>query len=307
MNVLFLEEYFSQDYLIQNLNKERRISKIFKLNSELINTEDIDIIFTRLKYFLSSKFLSTYSNLKYIVTPTTGLTHIDNKYCELKNIQIISLKDETHILSRFTGTAELALGLMIALNLNLTKVINSTIKGEWERNNFMSFQLNEKTLGIVGFGRLGEMISNYGISLGMKIITYDPKKNINKKNIKQVSFDYLLSNSDFISIHANYIKDENHYLIGEREIDLIKRSAIFINTARGELVDLEYLIKKLKKGEIRGIGIDTIENEYEFDKSILSLQEKFNIIFTPHIGGCKYESTIDAEKIVFKLFLEKIK
>ena len=306
MNVLFLEKYFSQEYIEEVLLKKKEIENIYiKKNINFLKS-DIQIIFTRLQFSLNKKMLSKYKNLKFIVTPTTGLTHIDQLYCNYKNIRIISLKNKTNQLTKFSGTAELALGLIINLNLYFKSILNSTLNKEWDRNKFMSYQLLDKTLGIVGYGRLGKMLSQYGLSLGMKIISYDPKKIINEKHIKQVELNYLLKNSDFISIHANYLENENYHLIGKKEIDLLKKEVILINTARGELVDLNYLIQKLKDGKIRGLGIDTIEDEYKFDRDILELQKNFNIIFTPHIGGCKYESTMEAEKIVLKLLLDNI-
>ena len=306
MNVLFLEKYFSQEYIEEVLLKKKEIENIYIKKNINFLKNDIQIIFTRLQFSLNKKMLSKYKNLKFIVTPTTGLTHIDQLYCNYKNIRIISLKNKTNQLTKFSGTAELALGLIINLNLYFKSILNSTLNKEWDRNKFMSYQLLDKTLGIVGYGRLGKMLSQYGLSLGMKIISYDPKKIINEKHIKQVELNYLLKNSDFISIHANYLENENYHLIGKKEIDLLKKEVILINTARGELVDLNYLIQKLKDGKIRGLGIDTIEDEYKFDRDILELQKNFNIIFTPHIGGCKYESTMEAEKIVLKLLLDNI-
>ena len=276
MNVLFLEKYFSQKYLEENLLQKKEIKKIYNEKTKNFSENDINIIFTRLNFSLNKEILTKYKNLKFIVTPTTGLTHIDQVYFNLKNIKIISQKNKTNELSKFTGTAELALGLMINLNLYFNHIINSTSKGEWDRNKFMSYQLLHKTLGIIGFGRLGKILSKYGRSLGMKIISYDPQKIITDKNIRQVELNYLLKNSDYISIHASYLENENYHLIGRKEIDLIKNNAIIINTARGELLDLNYLIQKLKDGKIRGIGIDTIENEYNFNKEILKLQK--NII-----------------------------
>lgn len=305
MNILFLEEFYCQKDLIKILKEEKQILEVY-YDSDIKSKLEVNIIFTRLKFFLDKKLLSKYPNLKFIVTPTTGLTHIDIEYCDFKNIRIISLKNKTKILNKFTGTAELALGLMIALNLNLNKVINSTKKGIWDRNIFMSYQLFDKNLGIIGFGRLGKMLSNYCQSLGMKILCYDPKKIIKDKNIKQVDLNYLLQKSDFISINASYQKQDNFHLVGQTEIDLMKENAIVVNTARGELLDLKYLIKKLEQKKIRGIGIDTIENEYYIDKKILSLQQKYNIIFTPHIGGCKFESTVEAEKIVCNSLIETL-
>lgn len=303
MNVLFLEEFYLKNELIEILNKEK--FTIYEKKIKNFKKEDINIIFTRLAHDLNKKFLTPYSSLTHIVTPTTGLSHVDLDFCKKNNIRVVSLKEHTNKLKTFTGTAELALTLMLSLNLKLNEVIRSTSNGEWDRNKYMSFQLYDKTLGIIGYGRLGEILSKYAFSLGMKIVSYDPYKQISSTFVRQVELKNLLESSDYISIHASYDISRNYHLIGRNEIDLLKENCIFVNTARGELVDLKYLIEKLKSNKLRGIGFDTVEGEPYIENELLSIQKKFNIIFTPHIGGCKFETTKEAEMMVFN-FLMKI-
>ena len=307
LNILFQERFFSQESMIDEFKRNLKLEfNVYEVSSKDLIKENINVIFTRLSTTIDKNFIRNYPSLKHIVTPTTGLTHIDLDYCLRKDIKVTSLKDYTSNLEHFTGTSELALTLMLSLNLRMYEIIKSTCEGEWDRNKFMSYQLNKKTLGIIGYGRLGKILSKYAYSMGMTIIVYEPKKLISSSWVRQVDLQYLLKCSDYISIHASYSRLENYHLIDTEEIDLIKKECIFVNTARGELVNLKYLIVKLKRKEIRGIGIDTIEAEPNIDKNILSLQNEHNIIFTPHIGGCKYESTKEAERLVLNLFIDSL-
>ena len=131
-------------------------------------------IVTRLKYFIAKDFLQQFPNAKYIVTPTTGLTHIDLEYCRQQNIKIISLKGETKFLQKITATADLSFALILSLVRHIGPAFSSVIeKGKWQRDLFRGRDLNCLILGIWGFGRLGKKLSQYAKSFDMEVLAYD--------------------------------------------------------------------------------------------------------------------------------------
>ncbi len=255
------------------------------------------VIWTRLNHKISSDFLKKASKLKIIATPTTGLTHIDLKACNEKGIVILSLKGEVEFLEKITSTAELTIGLMLELIRHIGKANEDVIKKyAWDRDQFRGIQLSGKKLGIIGMGRLGKLVSRIAISFGMEIVYFDIKKINTDQNCKSCStLIELLTDSDFISLHAD-LNDLNEKMISKKEFDVMKKSAYFINTSRGELVDEIDLLNALRTKSIAGAAIDVISNENLVSKDLQNhplvnySNNNNNLIITPHIGGASYDA-----------------
>lgn len=199
----------------------------------------------------------------------------------------------------FNFVAEMALGLIFSLARNITlsdrllrrKRMTSNEKQEYqtdirwktsrndERYKLRGVEIKGKTIGIIGIGNIGNIMAEKCINLGMKVIACDPNINPKNKNIKMVSLNNLLQNSDFISIHTRRTLG----LIGLEELNMMKRSAFIINTARGAAIKEGDLIKALKDGIICGAGLDVFEKEpISSDNELLMLD---NVVLTPHLAG----------------------
>ena len=153
----------------------------------------------------------------------------------------------------------------------------------------LGFDIHGKTLGIIGAGRIGTEFALGTKGFNMKVIYFDRKKNptIEKKvNAKKVGFKKLLQSSDFISIHTPLTK-ETHHLIGKKEIGLMKKNVIIINTSRGPVINEEELTEALETRAIAGAGLDVYEKEPSITKR---LQRCNNVVLTPHIGSASYET-----------------
>lgn len=280
-----------------------KLGKVDYLNitqAELIeNIKKYDIILCGLGLNFTSNVLDGVDKLKIIATATTGLDHIDLKKAEEKKIKIVSLKEEVDFLNTITGTAELALGLMILLARNIPASHLSVLKGEWNRENFKGHSLFGKTLGIVGLGRLGKMMATYGSALGMKVVYVDPY--VDNLNWRKIDFDELLKISDYISIHT-HLNNETENMFNIDSIRLMKRNACIINTSRGKIVDEKDIIHSLQNNIIDGYATDVIDGEIFFEKNNCSdhvlvkyAQSNSRVIITPHIGGMTYESRRDTD------------
>ena len=192
--------------------------------------------------------------------------------------------------ANLTSVVELTVALIInsARKLNLS---DSHLKdGKWDRKQFVGMELSGKQLGIVGYGKAGRLLSEIMKSFGMTIAFYDPYVKEWDGPEKRLELDELLSTSDVISIHV--IKtDETENLISKEKLDLLKESAILINTSRGGVVDEDYLIELLRSNRIFGAGLDVYSEEPP--KNVDNLED-INLITTPHIGASTNEAQLKA-------------
>lgn len=277
-----------------------RIGKVTYLALEQKTFErmigDYDITVGALGLHFDKTVLEKARKLKIIVTATTGLDHIDLDFARKKKIKVLSLRGETKFLNTITGTAELAVGLMIDILRRMPHAFDSVKQYEWDKDSFRGHNLYGKTLGIVGFGRLGRWMARYGNAFGMRIQFFDPyvKKSPSKK-YKKVSFDTLLKTSDCISIHVHLSK-ETENMFSRREFALMKKDVYLINTSRGKIVDERDLLHALNKKDIAGYATDVLADELSFEKrfkgnSLVEYAKKSqNLIIVPHIGGMTHES-----------------
>lgn len=231
-------------------------------------------------------------NLFFIASPTTGLNHIDIERAAKNSVEIISLKGEVEFLEKITATAELCWGLIISLLRHIPEAAASVEAGEWDRDRFRGAELQDATLGIIGYGRLGRKIAQYAKAFDIKILINTPQE-ANDSQIEFCSLETLLQQSDIVTLQADS-RPENYHMIGAKEFELMKENAVFINTARGDLVNEDELLKALKNRTISGAALDVIEEEFNAEHSSQSLIEYAknhdNLIITPHIGGATYES-----------------
>ena len=268
---------------------------------------DADVIITRLSYAIDSDFIEKAPQLKIIVTATTGLDHIDLDLMKSRGIEVLSLKGETKFLSTITATAELTWGLLLSLIRCIPHAFNDVLNGNWNRDCFRGYELKGKTIGVIGYGRLGKMVAHYGQAFDMKVIAYDPY--VSKSNVPLVELNQLMSESDVISIHVPYTEDTKN-LLDEREFASIKKGALLINTSRGSIINDSALLSMLKNGYIGGAALDVLSGEEFFregedcwpasDPLVKYAKSNDNLILVPHIGGLTYDSAYATELFMAK-------
>ena len=190
-------------------------------------------------------------------------------------------------------TADLGWALLMATARRIPQAHYYTVSGQWKGpggKTFMGLDIGPggsnrpKVLGIIGFGRIGQTMMRRSRGFRMKVVAYDPflKETIEKtKGVEYKELDDLLKISDFITLHCPLTK-ETHHLIGSRELDLMKPTAIVINTSRGAVVDEKALVTALKKQKIAGAGLDVYEKEPKLASGLSKLE---NVVLLPHIGS----------------------
>ena len=258
------------------------LSKEQALDKEIAEAE---ILVIRSSTKLTKEIIEKGNNLKIIARCGVGIDNIDVEYAKSKNIKITN-SPSANLLS----VVELTVALIInaARKINLSD--NHLKDGKWNRKEFIGMELSGKQLGIVGYGKVGRLVSDRMKSFGMSIAFYDPYIDDWNGPENNLELDELLTSSDVISIHV--IKtEETENLISREKLALLKKSAILVNTSRGGVVDEDYLIEMLRSKQLFGAGLDVYSEEPP--KNIENFVN-INLITTPHIGASTNEAQLKA-------------
>ena len=277
-------------------------------NSDLI--KDVNVISPFIYSKIDSKVLSKAKKLKLIATRSTGFNHIDIQSAKKKNISVSNVPYYGE-----NTVAEHTFALILALSRNLHKAYVRTIRNDFSLQGLQGFDLRGKTLGVIGAGSIGMHVIKMAKGFGMKIIVHDAKPNHTLAELmefKYVNLNQLLGNSDIISLHCPY-NSSTHHLLNMNNIKLVKKGALFINTARSKIIQSEALYYAIEKGIFGGAGLDVFEGEelvkeenqmltknVEVDhleailkRNILLRME--NVIITPHMA---FDSVEAVERIM---------
>ncbi|MCK4824268.1 hydroxyacid dehydrogenase [bacterium] len=234
---------------------------------------------------ITREVIEASPKLKVIAKHRTGIDNIElGAATELKIPVLIAT------LANYESVAEHVLGLMFSLAKDIPRLDARIREGYWDKPNYRGVELFNKTLGLIGFGRIGRRVKELVAPLQMKVLVYDPileSSEIPGDVIRVEKLEELLKSSDIVSLHCP-LTDQTRHLISKNELRAMKKTAWLINTARGEVVDEEALIESLEKGEITAAGIDTFNKEPPEDINRICNAGK--IILSPHIAGITEES-----------------
>lgn len=254
---------------------------------------DAKVLLGGLAYRIDETFLQGFSSVEAICTLTTGRNHIDLKYLSARNLRIISLRDVRDQIMNVSSTAELALALILNIGRRVSQSSHTVaLDGRWSRMEFFTSELKAQTLGVIGFGRIGQMVASMAKALDLTVKAYDPYALV-PAEFRADSLEEILKESDLISLHADF---RGSFILGREEIGLCKMGAAIVNTARGELVDEEAIYEALVRGTLSGYAADVLtgENADRWDMAsdplIRLSREGGNVVLTPHIGGCTREA-----------------
>nr|WP_216475959.1 NAD(P)-dependent oxidoreductase [Caldisphaera lagunensis] len=269
----------------------------------LINVlKNYEILVFRSRLKIDKEIIDSSNKLKYLARFGVGLDNVDIDYAMKKGIKIINAPN-----SPSKSVAQLIISMILILERHLYTIIESVKKGEWPKGKILGNEVEGKTLGIIGFGRIGRETAKIAHSLGMKILAndiIDVSNDVKKFEGMQVSLDYLLRNSDIISISVP-LTPLTYHMINKDTISLIKNNSILINTARGEVIDTKALLENINK--FKGIGLDVLEQEPPKDNLFKELISHENVIVTSHIGSETYEAMDRLSEELAKNIIEEVK
>ena len=288
-----------------------------KLETVLGNVSLCDsttVLWVELNTPVNQRLLDSFPNLKFVVSPTTGITHIDLEIINAKSIKLISLQGEIDFLKSITSTSEFAWALMLAVWRKLGLALNP--QQNLERSDLVTAQIQGKSIGIIGLGRIGKRVAKYAEAFEMQIFAFDPYLSTNEVPTSVIileQLDELLRLSDVVLIASSVVESDipSYPLLSTAEFSSMKQGSILINISRGVLLDECALVPFLISGHIAGLGLDVYRSEdliysgpnCERELRLL-INQGFNVILTKHLGGASKDAYSKVvEFIVNKLYL----
>ncbi|HCL4437880.1 3-phosphoglycerate dehydrogenase [Clostridium botulinum] len=221
-------------------------------------------------------------NLKLVVRAGVGLDNVDLEYAKEKEVKVFNTPKASSV-----SVAELTLGHMLCISRFINTANVTMLQGKWEKKKYKGTEIYGKTLGLIGFGRIAREVAKRANALGMNVIYYDIAGKCEEyEEFKCCTLDYLLNNSDFISVHIPFSKDRGA-LLKEEEFNKMKDGVYIINCARGGVIEEEALLKALNNGKVTAAALDVFENEPKPKKELIN-HERVSI--TPHIGASTKEA-----------------
>jgi len=289
-----------------------------ELQDGLELAKNYDIISTFIYSKADKEILDKLPNLKMIATRSTGVDHIDSEECKKRKIVVANVPTYGS-----NTVAEYAMALILAVSKNIVEAHQAVEEDEFSPEGLTGIDLYEKTIGIVGLGKIGTNVAKMAQGFGMKIMAvekFPDEKVVKKHKVKLVNLEALLREADIVTLHVPAVK-ETYHLINRNNIKLMKAGSVLVNTSRGAVVESEAIIWALNKGILRGVGLDVVEEEDKVEsmsmimsqrptkedlQDVLSyhmLRDRDDVVFTPHNAA----NTEEAIARIIKTTIESIK
>jgi D-3-phosphoglycerate dehydrogenase len=266
------------DFEVRNCNGADRSELLAALS------KGVDAVLIRSATKMDAEAISVAKGLKVIARAGVGLDNVEIPAATAAGVMVVNAPT-----SNIVSAAELAIGLLLASARSISPAHAALKGGKWARSKYTGAELFEKTLGIVGFGRIGQLVAHRMQAFGMDVVAYDPYLQPAKAaqlNVRLVELDELLKVSDFITIHLPKTK-ETANLIGTEALKKVKPTVRIINAARGGVLDESALYEALKNGKVAGAGLDVFATEPCTDSPLFTLD---NVVATPHLGASTDEA-----------------
>ncbi len=273
----------------------RKLGEVDYLPGDLAKSlSDADVLVVRSATKATSELLGHAKTLKLVARAGVGLDNVDTAECARRGIKVANTPGAST-----DAVAELAIGMIICLLRNVQKAHFQMKNGIWDKKNLTGREVAGKTLGIIGYGRIGAAVGKRAAALGMKVLAYNPKERRDDGIAEYAdTLDGLLGRADVVSLHA-VLTPETKHVINKKSIAKMKDGVYIINAARGQLVDEQALYDACKSGKVAGAALDVYETE-PYKGRLLELD---NILFTPHLGA----STVEAQARIGKELVEIIR
>jgi D-3-phosphoglycerate dehydrogenase / 2-oxoglutarate reductase len=253
-----------------------------------------DGIIIRSRFKIDKQFIDKATNLKFIARVGAGLENIDCEYAKSKNITLIAAPE-----GNSNAVGEHTLGLLLSLFNKINQADKQVRDGKWIREGNRGFELENKTIGIIGYGNMGKSFAKKLKGFDVQVLCYDILDSVGDENAKQVTLVELQKKSDVLSLHIPYSK-LTHKMINTSFINEFSKPFWLLNTSRGKNIDTKDVVQALQLGKILGAGLDVLEYEKnsfedlfvsdEKPETLEHLLQSENVVLTPHIAGWTHES-----------------
>ncbi len=285
MKILVTEKKHLHEDSIELLKKKGFEIDFSEPDLSKAKLENYDALLIRTYTKVDKEVLDRAKKLKAVIRAGVGLDNIDVEECKKRGVRVYHSPG-----SNANAVASHTVALIFAVLRKIAKADKHVREGKWDREEFLAHELDDKTVGIVGFGAIGRLVAKKLSGFDVDFLAYDPyltKEQIEdaeeaKRRVKKLDdLHELIKKSDIITIHVPLIP-ETRYIIGEKEFKIMKPHAIIINTSRGGVVDEKALVKYLKGDKLYGAGLDVFEEEPPKNRELLELH---NVVLTPHTAS----------------------
>ena len=306
MNIYFFGLHDNEKRYIEN---EIDVDKLVFIEKSINKTDkeeykDCDLLCICTKSVITKEILDNCKNLKYIVTRSTGMDHIDLEACKERGIKVKNLKGYGA-----RSVAEFEMGMILALTRKICESKRTPERNDFRKRDLRGIDLYDKVFGIIGLGRIGGLVSNYAEAFGMNVLAYD--RNTENISLNYSSFEEIIKQADIISINIP-LNDETRHMFNKEVFDKMKDGVMIINTSRGEIIDTDALIDALESGKVAGCALDVVEGETAIKHDDRSTDENIrninnynklltmdNVLVTPH-------NAFNTDESIDRLFEETI-
>ena len=287
MKILICDNLNQQVYKeLETIGDCLDISKSASKEEDLVyHIKDCEIVVIRSATKLTKEVLDKAEQLKIIARCGVGIDNVDLDFAKSKSIFVTNSPSANLI-----SVVELTVALIISTSRKLSLADLHLKNSQWNRSEFLGYELYGKTLGVVGFGKAGRLVAERMKSFGMSIVFYDPYVTDWNGSEESLELEDLLRTADVVSIHVIKTKDTEN-LISKDKLDLLKPNSIIVNTSRGGVLDEDYLFELLESEKIFGAGLDVYSNE---PPENVERYNGLNLVTTPHIGASTNEAQLKA-------------
>lgn len=317
-NLLVMDIRFCSEMTILKL---RNHFTLFSSSARSISELRNDLLVSGASFFqcglgirIGKELLLDVDGVKCVISPTTGLDHLDIEYLQSRRIDVIHLGQVKDGIQNVFATAELTWGLLLSVSRRIVVANHHVSKGLFDREAFMGRELQGLTLGVIGYGRLGKKVSEYGKAFGMNVLITDVDdcQMVDlPQGVMAVDLDRLLVESDVVSIHLPLTVRTKNYL-DAKKIAKMKIGVILINTSRGEILDEAAISQAVESGHFYGVGVDVLSEEVSENFSpltsplVVAASKGFNVVVTPHIGGWAENAVLKTRDLVAEKLIESL-
>lgn len=258
----------------------------------------------RSKVNIDRAFIDRVLSLRCIGRVGAGMETIDVDYAESKGIRCLNSPEGNR-----DAVGEHAVGLLLALLNHIARADAEVRRGLWQREANRGYELGPLTVGIIGFGNMGQAFARRLSGFGCRVVYYDKYLQETPEGSERVSLETLQREADVVSFHVP-LTDETHHYLDKTFIDAMAKPFFLVNTSRGAVVDTEALVAGLESGKVRGAALDVLENENMQADALVALNAKLltqNVVFTPHVAGWTVESKYKLAAVLADKMIEVLK
>jgi len=301
-----LHESFEKELSAHQVETTYRID----LNKSEIAEElkGYNILVLRSKIFVDAEFIESQPQLRIIARAGSGLDNIDLEAAEKQNIICVNAAEGNRV-----AVGEQSVGMLLSLAANISSAHKEVQNGEWNREKNRGWELEGKTIGIIGFGNTGSSVASRLSGFGMNILAYDKyKTGFGNSYVEEVDYDQILQEADIISFHVPLTSLTKHW-IDSHFINSVRKNFVLLNLSRGHIMKTQDIIEALDSEKIKAFGSDVLENENLKSHNQLEIRQleslagRRNVVITPHIGGWTIESYRKISEVLANKLIETLK